>query len=158
MAFISVSGIACAARTAGLAPLIAALALLLTGAAARATDLELQVQGLRNTSGTIHLCLTRSAAHFPDCTGEAGMISRTVRAAEASSILIRGVPPGDYAVSLIHDENGDGQLNKFLGIPREGFGFSRNPRLRMGPPGFEECRFAVTGALVRETIRVKYLL
>jgi uncharacterized protein (DUF2141 family) len=86
------------------------------------------------------------------------MISRTVRAAEAGSILIRGVPPGDYAVSLIHDENGDGQLNKFLGIPREGFGFSRNPRLRMGPPGFEECRFAVTGALVRETIRVKYLL
>jgi len=86
------------------------------------------------------------------------MISRTVRAADAGSIRIHGVPPGDYAVSVIHDENGDGQLNKMLGIPREGFGFSRNPRIHFGPPGFEACRFPVTGAGAREVIRMKYLL
>jgi uncharacterized protein (DUF2141 family) len=159
MGFISVSGIACAARTAAWARSIAALALLTAGAAgARATDLDIQIQGLRNTSGTIHLCLSRSPAHFPDCAGEPGMISRTVRAADAAHIRIQNVPPGDYAVSVIHDENGNGRLDKFVGIPREGFGFSRNPRLRMGPPGFEQCRFPVAGGLVSEAIRMKYLL
>ncbi|GAA4809529.1 hypothetical protein GCM10023232_00640 [Sphingosinicella ginsenosidimutans] len=86
------------------------------------------------------------------------MVSRTVRAADAGSVLFRGLPPGDYAVSVIHDENDDGRLNTFVGIPREGFGFSRNPRIRMGPPRFEECRIAVTGAAMREVIQIKYLL
>lgn len=158
MAFISVSGIASAAPTAALARSIAAAALLLAGGAARATDLEIQIQGLRNTNGTVELCLTRSPAHFPDCTGAPGMVSRTVRAAEAGSVWLRGLPPGDYAISVIHDENGDGRLNTFLGIPREGFGFSRNPRMRMGPPRYEQCRIAVTGASMREAIQIKYLL
>ena len=86
------------------------------------------------------------------------MVSRTVRAAEAGSVWLRGLPPGDYAISVIHDENGDGRLNTFLGIPREGFGFSRNPRMRMGPPRYEECRIAVNGASMREAIQIKYLL
>jgi uncharacterized protein (DUF2141 family) len=81
-----------------------------------------------------------------------------VPAASAGHIRIRDVPPGDYAVSVIHDENGNGRLDKFVGIPREGFGFSRNPRMRMGPPRFDECRVSVPAAGARETIRMKYLL
>ncbi|TXC63973.1 DUF2141 domain-containing protein [Sphingosinicella ginsenosidimutans] len=158
MASISVSGIACAARIAASARSIGAAALLLAAGTARATDLEVQIHGLRNMRGSIELCLTRSPAHFPDCTGSPGMVSRTVRAADAGSVLFRGLPPGDYAVSVIHDENDDGRLNTFVGIPREGFGFSRNPRIRMGPPRFEECRIAVTGAAMREVIQIKYLL
>ena len=45
-----------------------------------------------------------------------------------------------------------------MAIPREGFGFSRNPRIRMGPPSFEEVRFEVSGTGVRQTIQMKYLL
>lgn len=158
MAFISVSGIACAARTAAWAVSTAALVLPVGAGAARAADLDLQIQGLRNTNGSIHLCLSRSPAHFPDCTGEPGLIRRTVSAASAGHIRIRDVPPGDYAVSVIHDENGNGRLDKFVGIPREGFGFSRNPRLRMGPPRFEECRVTIGQETSRQTIAMKYLL
>ena len=45
-----------------------------------------------------------------------------------------------------------------FGKPKQGFGFSRNPRMRMGPPRYEECRIAVTGASMREAIQIKYLL
>lgn len=35
------------------------------------------------------------------------------------------LPKGKYVVAVIHDENGNGILDKnFLGIPREGYGFS----------------------------------
>lgn len=158
MAFISVSGIACAAPTAASAASVAGLALALGAAPAMAADLEVAVQGLRNTRGEVHLCLTRSPAHFPDCSGDPAMIRRTVPAAGAALIRIGGVPPGNYALSLIHDENGNGRLDTFLGIPREGFGFSRNPRLRMGPPRFEECRVTIGQETSRQTIAMKYLL
>jgi uncharacterized protein (DUF2141 family) len=43
-------------------------------------------------------------------------------------------------------------------MPREGFGFSRNPRLRMGPPRFTDAAFAVGETVVRQTVRVRYML
>ena len=51
--------------------------------------------------------------------------------------------PGDYSLLVIHDENRNGKLDKMLGMPREGFGFSRNPAIRMGPPRYGDVRFAV---------------
>ena len=69
-----------------------------------------------------------------------------------------GLPSGDYALALIHDENGNGKLDTVMGIPREGFGFSRNPAIRFGPPKFVESRIEVTSGGVDETVKVKYLL
>lgn len=71
---------------------------------------------------------------------------------------IDGIAPGDYALSLIHDENGNGRLDTRLGIPREGIGFSRNPRLTFGPPGFSSVRFAIVGERARAAVKVKYFL
>ena len=58
------------------------------------------------------------------------------KAANAGGVRIAGLGRGDYAVSVIHDENNNAKLDTFAGIPREGFGFSRNPAIRFGPPKF----------------------
>ena len=130
----------------------------INGAPAGAAVPMIRIRGLRDTNGTIHLCLSRSADHFPDCTGDPGALSRTVPAAQAGSIVLRDVPPGTYAIAAIHDENGNGRLDRMLAIPREGFGFSRNPRIRMGPPRYDEVRFDVAGGRVQQVIVMKYLL
>ena len=44
-----------------------------------------------------------------------------------------------------------------LGMPREGFGFSRNPALRMGPPHYGDVQFAVAGRS-HQAVKLKYLL
>ena len=106
----------------------------------------------------MRLCLTRNPAHFPDCNGDPAALKRSVAASQAGSIHLGGVAPGSYALAVIHDENGNGRLDKFMGIPREGFGFSRNPRIRMGPPRFDEVRFDVNGGRVRQSVQMKYLL
>jgi uncharacterized protein (DUF2141 family) len=59
---------------------------------------------------------------------------------------------------LIHDENSNNKLDTMLGIPREGFGFSRNPVIRFSAPKFAAARFNVTSGTVDETVRVKYML
>ena len=161
MASISDSGIACAAPTAAsaiLRRLAATFLLALLPAAANATEIEIRVEGLRNAQGSVRLCLTRDPAHFPACNGDPAAVRRSVPAAQAASIHLRGVEPGTYALSVVHDENDNSRLDRFMGIPREGFGFSRNPRMRMGPPRFEEARFPVAGASLRQIVRMSYLL
>ena len=109
--------------------------------------------------GAVRLCLTRNPAHFPDCNRDPAAVKRSVDAGRAAAIRLTGMVPGTYALAVIHDENSNGRLDKFMGIPREGFGFSRNPRIRMGPPSFEEVRFEIAaGGSVRQGVQMKYLL
>jgi uncharacterized protein (DUF2141 family) len=66
---------------------------------------------------------------------------------------------GTYALSLIHDENGNDRLDTTLAIPRKkGFGFSRNPTHRIRTA---QIRFAAAFALkgsATQTVKMKYML
>lgn len=130
--------------------------LLLAGNAQSGTEVEIVIEGLRNSRGDLHLCLTRQSRHFPDCGEDPAAIKRTVPA--ATTRVRVGVSPGQYAVSLFHDENRDRELNTLLGIPREGFGFSRNPRVRFGAPSFDSVRIGIIPGPSRMAIRMQYML
>ena len=129
---------------------------MLSGASPEAR-VDLTVTGLRSSHGALLVCLTTSPRHFPDCAGDPAARHLSLPASEPS-IRFADVPSGHYAIALIHDENGDGKLDTRLGIPCEGVGFSRNPRLLFGPPRFAAADFAVANQPVTETIRVKYFL
>ena len=67
--------------------------------------------------------------------------------------------PGSYAVVVLHDSNSDNKINRNLfGIPKEGFGFSRNPTIRFSAPKFSESAFVVAGPSTKIQIQLKYLL
>ena len=104
------------------------------------------------------LCLTqRGDSQYLACDKDPARITRVVPSAEAGAIRIAGLAPGQYALLVIHDENRNGKLDKMLGMPREGFGFSRNPALRMGPPYYGDVHFAVAGHS-HQAVKLKYLL
>jgi uncharacterized protein (DUF2141 family) len=64
--------------------------------------------------------------------------------AEEISITLDSIAPGHYAVSLFHDENGNGKLDTgSFGIPIEKTGASNNAKGAYGPPKFEDCSFLV---------------
>jgi len=72
--------------------------------------------------------------------------------ASTASVQFNGVVPGQYAIRLFHDVNGNGQLdtNPF-GMPTEPFAFSNNARGRFGPATWADAAFTVTaGANVQE--------
>ena len=120
-------------------------------------SLEVSVTGLRSAKGLVRICLTADPENFPDCADDRNAITRSVRAA-SGPVHIGGLSPGAYAVALIHDENANAKLDTFAGIPREGIGFSRNPRVTFGPPRFDAARFTIDGAPAAQTIRMKYFL
>ena len=73
-------------------------------------------------------------------------------------LRLTGVTPGRYAVSVFHDQNSNAKLDTFLGVPREGFGFSRNPVIRFGAPKFDSVGIDLIPGFTRTDVRMQYLL
>ena len=165
---ISATGTAGAGPTKGwgnLLPLLAAaLALILPATATAApppdaAELQLGIAGLRNANGVVRLCLTqRSGQAFLKCQDDPARVTKVLPAKAAASIRIEGLKPGEYSLLLIHDENGNGKLDKMMAMPKEGFGFSRNPAIRMGPPYYKDVHFRVPAGHSVQTVKVRYLL
>jgi uncharacterized protein (DUF2141 family) len=138
---------------------ILGLAALLSGVAASAAadaSLDVSVTGLRNKKGNILICLTANSKAFPDCSKDPNAMKRSVKANAGGSISFADVAAGTYALSLIHDENGNGKLDTSLAIPSEGFGFSRNPKITFGPPKFKSAAFVISGAS-SQSVKMKYM-
>lgn len=112
-------------------------------AALQAIDVEACATQLRNPKGNLIFYLWRDTdPGFPD--GERGRPFRKLMVrAELGKATFRDLPPGTYALSVIHDEKGTGTVDRnLLGLPRSGVGvsgeFSR-------PPAFAKSRFTATG-------------
>ena len=55
-------------------------------------------------------------------------------------MVMKDVPPGTYAIQLIHDENMNGDIDRdFLGIPVEAYAFSNGDKALLAPPEFDDC-------------------
>jgi uncharacterized protein (DUF2141 family) len=108
--------------------------------------LTVRVVHARNANGEIRVALFKDAAGFP---GDASLAFRTQRAqidphTLSATVVFTEIPQGVYAVSVFHDENGNGKLDKnFVGIPKEEYGASNNPAKKMGPPAFNEAKFSL---------------
>jgi len=137
--------------------LLAASSLVLLAADGADSSITIELENVRNARGVLRLCLTRDPEHFPDCNGDAQAITASVPAT-VHDVRLPAVEPGSYALSVMHDENGNRRLDKVLGIPKEGFGFSRNPSMGFGPPAFAEVRFSAAAGDSRQTVRMRYLL
>jgi uncharacterized protein (DUF2141 family) len=124
--------------------------------AAPPVSLAIELQGLRSRAGEVRLCVSREPRLFPDCGNGTG--GRLVTVAAGTPIRVEGLAAGDYAVALFHDENRNGRLDTIAGIPREGFGFSRNPGIAFGPPSFAKAQIRLAPGHSNQTIRVRYLL
>jgi len=130
-------------------------ALLLAGAAVP-SGVDVYFDSLRSSRGVLRLCLNSNPAHYPDCSGDP-QARRINVPANSGSYRFNDLPPGTYALTALHDENGDGRLNTFLGIPREGFAFSNNPRVGFGPPSFQKVRFNIGSRRGLLRLRFKYI-
>lgn len=111
----------------------------------------------RNTEGIIGIALFNSDRGFPD-KPEKAVAKAMIEAGECGNELVLGnIPYGTYALSILHDENRNGKMDKtWIGKPKEGFGTSNNPIIKYGPPEFDESIFIVDSETVSMTIDMNY--
>lgn len=120
-------------------------------------ELKVTVTGLHSGKGLILACLVSSAKGFPDCSKDAEARKLAVPVTSPMVIDFGVVPAGNYAVALVHDENANHKMDKHLFLPAEGYGFSRDAPVRMGPPSFADAAFRAEGQAVNHTIKMRYM-
>ena len=118
----------------------ALLLVMAEGTAAQASPAEITVTvfGVRSDAGRVHVDICTQATFLKPCpwSGEAPARKGTV------NVVVRGVPPGRYAVQAYHDANGNGDLDQgIFGIPKEGLGFSNDAMPRLKKPKFAVAAF-----------------
>ncbi len=101
------------------------------------------VDGIEKIYGILIVTVYDKAKFFPKDTGE--YLTKTVPVDSKTVTCIFKVPEGTYAIALYHDENDNNRCDRnFLGIPREGFGFSNNIKPSFSAPSFQKCKFSVS--------------
>lgn len=119
-------------------------------------DITVEIVGLRSTDGKIGIALHNGLSPFP---GGEPAFTREVSIEDRASVIVifEGVPADEYAVAVMHDENGNGEMDvNNYGMPTEGFGFSNEADATMGPPSFADASFLAEEDL-EETVEVIYL-
>lgn len=159
--YISGPGTGCAGRIWGLRRLSAIGALLSLAAMSPSlppptSTLKVNVEGLRDNKGKLLFCLTRRTADFLACDKDPAAVHGSVFAT-SPNIEFDHMAPGEWALLMVHDSNSNGTLDKRFGIPREGFGFSRNPAIRFGPPSAGDVRFEVPVGLSEQRVKMRYI-
>lgn len=130
--------------------LILSIMIMLPGSA-RAASLIVEIVGLANDNGNVHVALYDDPAGFPKSKG---MTVETEVPISAGVAIARfdNLSPQRHAIAVYHDENDDNKFNQGLfGIPLEDYGFSNDATVLLSPPTFEDAAFDVpeTGTKIR---------
>ncbi len=114
------------------------------------------VQGVRNMDGYLMLGIYNNQKTFLKPNGTvAGAIKIEIPGEQVRIEFM--LLPGNYAASVAHDENGNVKLDtNFFGIPKEGYGFSRDAKGSFGPPKFKDAAFFVGSELVEQKMTMNY--
>ena len=120
--------------------------------------IHVKIQDIRNSTGAVACALFESPDGFPTefLKFATNIMMVKIRDTEASCNFL-DIPPGTYALAVIHDENRDGRLEtNWLGVPTEGYGFSNDATAVGGAPSFDAASFTYDGQTIDLTIRLNY--
>ncbi len=122
-----------------------------------ATWLNVTAQQVRGSGGFITLTLyPDDPARFLKPMGSLYVVKVRARAGTTRACIF--VPmTGSYALALYHDANANGKLDRnAIGIPKEGFGFSGNPKIQLSAPSLASARLTVGAPGAQTRILMRY--
>lgn len=120
--------------------------------------IHVKILNIKNSTGTVACALFESAEGFPtEYLREATNIMIIKIRKDQARCDFEDIPPGTYAMVVIHDENMNGKLDtNFLGVPTEGYGFSNDARGVLGAPAFSAASFPYDGQNLELTMSLQY--
>jgi len=120
--------------------------------------IHVKILDIRNSTGAVACALFESTEGFPTeyLHFATNIMVIKVRDKQARCDF-EDIPPGTYALAIVHDENMNGKLDtNVLGIPKEGYGFSNDAKALLGAPSFSAASFPYNGENLDLTIDLNY--
>ena len=117
--------------------------------------LTVVVSGARSADGVIRIAVCPDDACYQN-NGPFVAKADAPAATTPVAFTLSDLPSGDYAIVLHHDEDADGEFDRFLMLPREGYGFSNDIEPGFGRPPFYAVAVTLTAAGLTAPITVQY--
>lgn len=119
------------------------------------TNLKLQVENIDAVKGKLYIAIYNKDDGFRQ--PEYAYTHRIINVNQSPLITVfEDLPEGEYAITLFQDLNDNAKLDvNWAGIPKEPYGFSSNPKLRFGPPSFEDTRIQLNAEIQKVVIQMK---
>jgi uncharacterized protein (DUF2141 family) len=119
--------------------------------------IKVVVYGLRNNTGQVGIRIFDKPNGFPAKREKAMKEIFVLPVNGEANFTIPDWAFGIYAIGSIHDENSNKEFDKnFIGIPKEGFGTSNNPKIIFGPPSFKSAAFTLNQPEITIKIKMVY--
>ena len=120
--------------------------------------LTVTILNFRNNLGQVSVALYNKEEAFPKSPDKTVKIKYAPIQDKKAVIVFESLPPGEYAISVFHDENKNGKMDSnFFGIPKEGVGASNDARGHLGPPHYKDAKFNFKGGIQSISISLVYL-
>ncbi len=121
--------------------------------------LTITVTDLRNYNGDLIFSVFTQADGFPNIQAKAKYWELKPADAGGGGTVTFTVhlPAGRYAAGVLHDENRNGDMDKnMLGVPKEGYGVTNNPKPSLRKATFDEAAFTLPPEGAALTISLQY--
>lgn len=113
--------------------------------------LFVKVTNIKSADGNIGVAVFNTKESF---LGKP-FVNATKTAMVGEMIFELEVPNGEYTISVMHDLNKNGSLDKnFMGIPSEPYGISKSGKSMFGPPSYSDALFSVSEMKTEITINI----
>nr|WP_299389215.1 DUF2141 domain-containing protein [Allomuricauda sp.] len=114
--------------------------------------IRVQIQDVKSDEGMLRVGLYNTAENWLE----------KVYASESTTIvngtcevLFEDVPYGVYAISVYHDENNNGKMDKYLGFfPKENYACSNQAPANYGPPKWNDAKFTINQKTNQQLIKL----
>ncbi|HCM48687.1 MAG TPA: hypothetical protein DIS98_14705 [Colwellia sp.] len=118
-----------------------------------AADLTVNISEVNQGKGHVMVGLYSGSKAFNQ--GKA-MLGSSVKATnEQEEVVFKDLPAGEYAIKIYQDENSNDKLDfNFIGIPKEGYGFSNNVG-RFSRPEYQEAKFTIEEKIEKAEINIE---
>ena len=121
-------------------------------------EIIIQITGLRNNNGIIRALLFNTPDGFPGNHKNSYALKNVKSKNDSALFVFSNIPYQNYAVSVLHDENENGELDtNWIGLPKEGVGVSNNVKSKFGPPKFEDAKFKLNSKTINMNININYM-
>ena len=120
--------------------------------------IHVKILSIGNSTGAVACALFESPAGFPTEFLHSATNIMMIKIKDAQARCdFEDIPPGTYALAVVHDENMNGKLDtNLLGVPTEGYGFSNDAKAFLSAPSFSAASFSYDGRNVDMTISLNY--
>ncbi|GGH08929.1 DUF2141 domain-containing protein [Mucilaginibacter phyllosphaerae] len=124
---------------------------------AGAQEIPVKISSIRSSKGSVVVSVFKDQASFDQEKPYKKFTFDKTSVNNGAMTVKLAIEPGIYGITLFDDENGNGKIDKnFIGIPKEGFGFSNFFMEKLKKPGFNDFKVDVKN-VPNIQIRVKYL-